>query len=147
MLFKYMNEGKEIAQVIKNTMSEAKQYAKENGIDWETIDEYEEPKGVKVGTKEPNVTDELEPQKKRKPRADKGTKRGTVEMAKHITKSLTEKSRRKPRYFIIVDDNLSFSGEHDSALGYLRTLDDKDKVVFVIMGHEIKFTRKVQFHF
>ncbi len=146
MLFKYMTDGKEIGSFIGKTMAEAKKEAEARGIDWETIDKYEEPKGDKMVEPESNVTytlDEEPFKKNRKSRADKGQPR--VKKDTKVTKKAIEKSRKKPEYFLYNRTTFELSEPlaHDKAITEIEScLSDNFRV---IMGHEIKFVRKVQF--
>ena len=130
MLFKFMRDGKEISSVVKQTLEEARKYARDSDIDWDTIDEYEESD---LGLMEITA-----PPKTRKPRADKGSKRNVDNKSKKVD------NRKKPEYFILDEDGiLSQALAHDEALKFIEN--SVKATIRVIMGHEIKFIRKVQF--
>jgi len=125
-----MRDGKEISSVVKQTLEEARKYAKDNDIDWDTIDEYEESD---LGLMEITA-----PPKTRKPRIDKGSKRNVDNKIKKVD------NRKKPEYFVLDEDGiLSQALAHDEALKFIEN--SVKATIRVIMGHEIKFIRKVQF--
>ena len=132
MLFKFMRDGKEISSVVKPTLEEARKYARDSDIDWDTIDEYEE-------IDDSNACASMPKEKKiRKPRIDKGSKRNVDNKSKKVD------NRKKPEYFILDEDGiLSQALAHDEALKFIEN--SVKATLRVIMGHEIKFIRKVQF--
>jgi hypothetical protein len=59
-------------------------------------------------------------------------------------KKATKKDRKHPEYFVLDEDGiLSQTMTHDEALKFIE--DSNKDTIRVIMGHEIHFTRKVQF--
>lgn len=163
MIYKFLDaDGKEIGSTLCPDLISAKQYAKEVDIPWVTIDICEDEVKDATSTVE-NTT------KVRKPRADKGTKRINVNMEALNSTTSTEDlnktsqlvngekpkkiskvekdTRRRPEYFLSINNILQATPlTHDKATKVIEGLDSTD-TVRVIMGHEIKFTRKVQFHF
>ncbi len=151
MIYKFKDvDGKEIGQTTTTSQTLAKEIAKEQGWDWYSIDILEETKGEKVVEPESNVTNTLDetPKKTRKPRADKGQPRVKVDnKSKNVDnvskKKVAKKDRKHPEYFIYHGGLLTKALTHQEALQDIG--ESEDKTPRVIMGHEIKFVRKVQF--
>jgi hypothetical protein len=135
MLWKFMVGDEEKGQVIAKTAIEAKQYAQENSIEWETIDEYPDPVVKDTAIAVENTT-------KRKPRADKGQKRVStnVETTKK-NETPKEKSRKKPEYFVFANGELSQALTHKQTIDFIP---DTEKPR-IIMGHEVIPNYKVSF--
>lgn len=149
MIYKFKDvDGKEIGQTTTTSQTLAKEIAKEQGWDWYSIDILEESGEDKMAEPESSVTDTLdEPQKKsRKPRADKGQPRKVNKLLANGLNTPKEKSRKKPEYFVAVNNSLGMGMSKDEAGGVIENCDKDDKVR-VIMGHEVQFTRPVKFHF
>lgn len=105
-------------------------------IEAESLSEAEEKSGLKVSEE----VSYSEVDTKRKPRADKGLKR-----VKNTTKAVKNTTRKKPEYFIFDCARLlSDPMTHDDAVKFIEN--ETNPMVRVIMGHEISFSRKVQFH-
>ncbi len=108
-------------------------------VEAETLAEAEKATGLKVSDKIAYREEEI--LKKSKPRADKGQPRVT-KTSTNVTKKDT---RKRPEYFIFDGKSLTYALTHDKALKGIE--DNKEPELRVIMGHEVRFSRSVKFHF
>jgi len=137
MFYKFMKDGKQVNSAITDK-GDAEAVRINGGIEYDTI------------LREPNNEGQPTEKKTRKPRSDKGIKRITansiIEAEKMLSqKTPKEKSRKKPKYYILIDDKLDFSGgTHDEALKQIN-LYDKDAKIKIIIGHEISFRHEISF--
>lgn len=132
MLFKFMRDGKQVNSAVAEDVVKAAKICGLSDEDYNSV----ETENTEVPTP---------PVKTRKLRADKGLPRKGKRVVTSVTKKVTEKSRKKPEYFVLDEDGiLSTVLTHNEATKFI---EDSDKdTIRVIMGHEISFTRSVKFH-
>ena len=132
MLYKFMKDGKQVNSAIADNEKEAIKI--NGGIAYDAID-VEPYLEVKTVTDTAGNAPHTQPDKlPRQTRKDKGQPHKKAET----------KTRNQPEYFVYSDTALSNALTHDEALEEIERC--LPAAVRVIMGHEIKFTRRISFH-